>query len=677
MQRKTKRSTINPKPFLTGVRALADNKPLFLFGSGQSPRLNLFDLSRVSGKPLEWEGSNPGILRTLFSQTKSFFVAPQHQSLPFKGVCSRRSFRMRRALSLCLSLLAFTAFELLEAKAKTPTRSLATITGSVRDNKGNPLAGAIVSLLREGTKQSAKEALTDGQGNFIAKVLPGKYGIRAIANGFNEVVFASVEVRASQELIYRFNLEPIGYGNTLPERRRDREDVKWTLRSAQGRRSIFQIQEGEDSTIKAVSGEADETAPVETAPETVAQSAGSGSRSPIHGVLETYYASNPYTSSYTGLNFAVSAPISEGVELIFAGQTGLGPDAPERFEASTRFRVGDRHRVGVTGEGLRLNAPVWQNKLSDRADVQGQVSMRAIDEWIVRDGIVIVMGIDYSRFIGGGGAHSLTPRFGVQFDANARTRVKAAFASGGDEDGIQSVAAFEDDQIVFRQQPIRPVAFVDGQAVLERSHRLEFGVERVLDNSSNVEATAFFDTTSGRGLGFFSAPASAFSGSAGDAFTGIANQQGSSRGVRLVYTRRLNRVWTASAGYSFGRGQRLAAGGFSGPSEMFEGGLFQTAALQFGAGFQTGTQVRTVLRFSPQATVFAIDPFAGRLGVYDPSLSIQITQLLPSFGLPVRAEAILDARNLLDAQTSTDYGEVLTVIGTNRRSVRGGISVRF
>ena len=111
--------------------------------------------------------------------------------------------------------------------------------------------------------------------------------------------------------------------------------------------------------------------------------------------------------------------------------------------------------------------------------------------------------------------------------------------------------------------------------------------------------------------------------------------------------------------------------------ELFESGMFQTAAFQLAAGFHTGTQVRTVLRFSPEATVFAIDPFAGRLGVYDPSLSIQVTQELPSFGLPVRAEAILDARNLLDAQTSSDNGEILTFIGNTRRSVRGGISVRF
>jgi hypothetical protein len=105
--------------------------------------------------------------------------------------------------------------------------------------------------------------------------------------------------------------------------------------------------------------------------------------------------------------------------------------------------------------------------------------------------------------------------------------------------------------------------------------------------------------------------------------------------------------------------------------------MFQTAALQLGGVFHTGTQVRTVLRFSPEATVFAIDPFAGRLGVYDPSLSIQVMQELPSFGLPVRAEAILDARNLLDAQTSSENGEILTFIGNGRRSVRGGISLRF
>ncbi len=584
---------------------------------------------------------------------------------------------MRRTVRLGLTLIALVSFVTGDALAASSRRSLATITGTVRDNRGNPLAGALVSLVREGVK-TVKEARTDRQGNFVAKVLPGRYGIKAIANGFSEVAFTAVDVKAQQELVYRFNLEPVGYGNTLPERRRDHDDVKWTLRSVQTKRPIFQVQEGEDSTIKAVTASAEqtaETAPMETAPEAPADTS-SNTRSKIHGVMESYFASNAYGSSYLGLNFAVSTPVSENVELIFSGQTGSG-EAPERFEGSTRFRVNDRHRIGISAGAARFATPVWTNKMNGLSDLQGQLSLRAVDEWIVRDGIVIVMGLDYSRFIGAGGAHAFSPRFGIQYDANARTRVKAAFASGGEEDGIQSVATFENEQVVFRSQAERPVAFIDGQAVLERSHRLEFGVERVLGNTSNVEATAFLDTTSGRGVGLLSGPASAFSGRAGDSFLDIANQQGSSRGIRVVYTKRLNRFWTASAGYAFGRGQQISAAGFSSPADLFESGMFQTGAVQLAGVFHSGTQVRTVLRFSPEATVFAIDPFAGRLGVYDPSLSIQVTQDLPSFGLPVRAEAILDARNLLDVQTSNEGGEILTFIGNNRRSVRGGISVRF
>ncbi|HSE30893.1 MAG TPA: carboxypeptidase-like regulatory domain-containing protein [Pyrinomonadaceae bacterium] len=577
---------------------------------------------------------------------------------------------MRSASSLCLSLLVLISVVVFDASAKPAgKRSLATIAGTVTDGKGTPLAGAIVSLVREGVK-TVKRTTTDRNGNFLTKVIPGRYGISAIADGFNRVAFAAVEVQPSQELVYRFNLEPIGYGNTLPEKQRDREDAKWTLRSAQTRRSIFQAGEGEDPTIAAAE-EAQTTTDAAPPAETT-----SDSRPRTKGVLETYMASNSYSPAYAGLNFAVATALTDDVDLIVAGQTGIGGDAPGRLEASTLFRVGDRHRVGVTAAGMRLATPIWMNRGANGEELFGQVSLRAIDEWIVRDGIVIVMGLDYSRFIGAGDAHSITPRFGIQYDVTARTRVKAAFASAGEDDGIQSIANFEGEQIVFRAQPTNPVAFVDGQAVLERSHRLEFGVERVLDNSSNLEATAFFDTTSGRGVGFLSLPATSFSGRTGESLVDVANQQGSSKGMRVVYTRRLNRVWTASAGYSFGRGQRLAAE-FSDPSDMFENGFFQTAALQLGAGFNTGTQVRTVLRFSPNATVFAIDPFAGRLGVYDPSLSIQVTQELPTFGLPVRAEAIVDARNLLDVQTSSENAELLTFVGNNRRSVRGGISLRF
>jgi len=554
--------------------------------------------------------------------------------------------------------------------------SLGTVTGAVLDNHGNPVSGALISIMKVGADKAIKHIRSDAYGRFKTRISPGRYGLRAIAQGFNAVVFDSIEVRASQELVYRFNLEPVGEGRTLPERRNDSKDVKWTLRSTHTRRSIFQVQEGDDREIQAVLGiepSADPEVITIVAPDTD-ESYRRDSQRRMRGVVETYFAANSFAPSYPGLNFALATSPTDDVELIFAGQTGADGTAPERFEATTALRVTDRHRFAVSVGAVRFGTPAWSHLGTDREF--GQFSVRAVDEWIVRDGIVVVLGLDYSRFISAGGGHSISPRIGLQFDANARTRLKAAYAPGGDESSIQSVAAFEGHQVVFREANARPVAFVDGRAVMERSHRLEFGVERVVDNESSFEASAFFDTTSGRGVGFMSTPSTAFSGEAGEAFINVANQQGAARGMRLVYTRRLSHVWTASAGYSFGLGQRLSDDPTQ-PTDLFEPGFFQSAALQVGAGFDTGTNIRTVLRFSPNATVFAIDPFAGRLAVYDPSLSIQVTQELPSFGLPLRAEAVLDARNLLDLQANTDNGEIVTQLSTGRRSVRGGISVRF
>jgi hypothetical protein len=317
---------------------------------------------------------------------------------------------MRRAFGFSLSLVALVSFITSDALAAGANKSLATISGTVRDNRGTPLVGAVVSLMREGFK-TVKEARTDRQGNFITKVLPGRYGIKAIANGFSEVVFTEVDVKAQQELVYKFNLEPVGSGNTLPERRRDRDDVKWTLRAAKTRSSIFQNNEGEDATVRAVTeaeAQTADTARMERAPEIPTETK-SDSKVRPHGVLESYFASNAYGGSYVGLNFAVATPVSEHVELIFSGQTGVD-DGPERFEAASRVRGNDRHRVCLTAAGVRFATPVWTNRFHDQANLYGQVSLRAVDEWIVRDGIVIVMGLDYSRFIGAGGAHACYSR---------------------------------------------------------------------------------------------------------------------------------------------------------------------------------------------------------------------------------------------------------------------------
>jgi hypothetical protein len=65
---------------------------------------------------------------------------------------------MRRAFGFSLSLIALVSFITSDALAAGSNKSLATISGTVRDNRGNPLAGALVSLMREGLQDRQRSA---------------------------------------------------------------------------------------------------------------------------------------------------------------------------------------------------------------------------------------------------------------------------------------------------------------------------------------------------------------------------------------------------------------------------------------------------------------------------------------------------------------------------------------
>src|ERR1700682_1875739 len=166
-------------------------------------------------------------------------------------------------------------------------RGLATITGTVRDNKGLPLAGAVIQMIREGANQIVKQTYSAADGSFSAKIPAGRYSLKAIASGFSEVLFSSVQVSPSAEIAYRFNLEPVGSGRTLVDQRSDRDNVKWTLRATQSRRSILQANEGNDSTIAAVNAtdqSATDNAETNDAPRT-----DRSGRILAQGVFETYF----------------------------------------------------------------------------------------------------------------------------------------------------------------------------------------------------------------------------------------------------------------------------------------------------------------------------------------------------------------------------------------------------
>jgi hypothetical protein len=566
-------------------------------------------------------------------------------------------------LTLAAFFAAFVSAPEIKAETAVEKKSeLGVIKGVVRDEGGKPIADAFVAIFRAGTSKLLKQVRSTSNGSFLTKIIPGTYTVLAVAQGYNPVTLATVQVNPSAELIYGFKLERAGSGNTLPEKNAERRNPKYTIRHAQSSRSIYQNQEGESPI--AAENEIAEIVEDEQSGEISSDRRG-------QTVVETYFASSD-KGNYTGVNFATLLPVTENSELVIAGQTGTGGNAPARLETNFKFRPDEKHQI-------RLNAAfagLGKIEAGNEEKSLGQISVQALDEWRVSEGIVLVFGLDYSRFVGAGDDFSINPRLGFQYDIDSKTRFRSAYTSQTQEQSWQKVIELEDAQVVFREPTaVQDFAVENDKPLMNKASRLEFGIERVLDNSSNIEANVFFDTVGSRGVGLNSL---AFDNLSGNNFSEfVANQQGRAQGFRLVYNRRLNSTFNASAGYSFGSGQRLSEKALTNPSEVFENDFFQTFFGQVNADFNTGTNVRTIFRFSPQATVFAIDPFQGRLAIYDPSLSVMITQSLPSLGLPIRAEAIVDARNILDFQTGVSGEEGSLKLNSGRRILRGGILVRF
>lgn len=533
------------------------------------------------------------------------------------------------------------------------TSNLGVIKGIVRDQAGAPIADASVAIFRSGTTKLLKQVTSARDGSFLARILPGTYTVLAVAQGFNPVTIPGVQVGRATESVYGFELERSGSGNTLPEKRLDRNSSRWRIKAAQSQRSIYQNQDG-DPVIKETDADVVEDRRAAKKGQTV---------------VETYFAGGE-RGNYGGANFASLLPFGGETDIVVAGQLAAGRNAPQRLEIGVKLPEIDRHQLRFNTSAAKLGA------VSGGESVLSQFSFQALDEWKVREGIIVVFGLDYSRFLGAGDDFSLTPRLGLQYDLNEKTRLRSAFTTVTEERSWAHAIDLEGQSVSFAEPiSVEDMVFDAGKPQMNKSRRFEIGIERIIDNRSSIEANAFFDTVVGRGVGLNSF---AFDTLDADGFSDfVATQQGKAQGVRVVYTRRLGRILSTSAGYSFGNGQKLSASAVSDPADLFENDYFHSFFGQVSADLKTGTRLHTIYRLSPNATVFAIDPFKGRLAIYDPGMSVMVTQNLPSLGLPFRAQAIVDARNIFDLQSGFSGEDGGLILRSGRRTVRGGIQVRF
>ncbi|MGE0133177.1 MAG: carboxypeptidase regulatory-like domain-containing protein [Blastocatellales bacterium] len=587
--------------------------------------------------------------------------------------------------------------------------ALATVTGSVKDERGAPLVGAIVAVLEPRPRgKEIKSVKTDKQGKFSAGVTPGTYLLRAAADGFISKLSSRLIINRPARISYDFALKST---DTLVQKRGDSDDYRWIARSVP-RHAMNLREDGEEDTAGQTTND-------------IAQNSLVAKQASFHGMMQFVAATSSAPAGlpapdFFGANFAVSASLGGNFEMAFIGQRGVGQLGAQRLAAIASMRPGANHQVTATiGYGqvglirkyhreadafgdpadspigsmaarprLRPTVPVntTPTPTSAEATPLEQISVSATGEWQVIQPLLVIYGFDYSRFVGSVNQRdSVLPRFAVQYSPSSRLRMNAAVTPGSDQ-RFNSLESFnsENIQAAFESAPAE-IAYSDSP-IPDRSQRFEVGIERLFGEGGNtsIEAAAFYDLVSGHGVGVLALPLEV-SPETHVTFQQVAHQvaamNGAARGVRVTLNRRFNDYVTASAGYSFGRGSRFNNAPIDSitPAQLFRGGFFQVATAKLDLDFteRTGTRISTVIRLSPSAVVFAIDPFAGRMSVYDPNINIYVTQELPNFGLPVRWEALVDVRNLMDQVSGVEDSAVQLVTTRTRRTVRGGVAFRW
>jgi hypothetical protein len=527
-----------------------------------------------------------------------------------------------------------------------------SIRGLVKDAQGNPLIGAAIVLAKvegSGPEKVIKRISTDSQGKFIASgIAPGRYRMKAEAAGFASIEFP-VSVKPNKVVVFdSILLRRIG---TLSEEASLKPDPKYAARAARG--TIFHYDEKKDS-----SKEAADNVSADRVPE-------------VHGFVYAFGQTKrgrAQEGSLFASNFAISQHVAGTANLAVSGQLGYGEGAPHRLQALTTASAGDHHQLAVAlGYGRFIF--LRHGELGRL----GQFSISATDTWQVSGPVLLVYGLEYTRFAEGAAGSSVLPRLGVALDVAPRRRLFAGLVPGSSTDE-QSRVDLESGEIVFSEP--KPVAqSAQAQPLADRSSRLQFGSEQVLPDGSTVEMMAFFDTVNGHGVGLLAITAQP--SNVPNLF--VQEHNGHARGVRVVYHKRLGRGLEGTIGYAFGEGQQLDPRGIIEPSNLFATRLFHVVSARVDAHLvRTGTHVSTVLRLAPQRAIFAIDPFQGQINTYDPNINVLITQALPSFGfLPGQLAAVIDLRNLLDQQTSVADDRQELIASRFHRLVRVGVSLRF
>ncbi len=534
------------------------------------------------------------------------------------------------------------------------------LTGTVRDGRGTPQAGATVELIRPDSSVVVS-VFTDEYGRFLlTHLVPGTYSLKATGTLFLPTLRENLQVIAHHRMAVNLTLSTVIEAfQWLPAKRRsvDEPDDEWawTLRSAANRPLLRMLEDGPLVVVSDM-----DTAPVLKARVILRGGANEFGEGGMHHAFE------------------IERSKQDDRRLILRADIGSNEVASV---ASAEMLVGYERQLTL-GNSLRTVAAIQD--LPNIEQTPGQLGVQSL---VLRSSQTMQL------------ASFLDAELGNEFDAVRGETTQIAnhpFGTltwrGGDTAISYHVATARNAQNaseIDQSTSAMPYLTEVGGAL-----RIERGLHQKLQLERGGERTRFevalyrdrIANTAVNGGGTLSAADLNSGYVLYDPVTELLNVTGGSYTTKGVVGDIKSRIhgetWLK---LGFADGDALTMPAFTLPASL-QGGLttlkprhtqMYSVALS-GRVSETGTHWRASYRWQPSDTVTAVAPYD--ISSPDAYLSIILRQPLHCWHLlPSGVEALVDVRNLL----AEGYRPFLTTDGSTlyfaqaERSVRGGVSFTF
>jgi hypothetical protein len=547
------------------------------------------------------------------------------------------------------------------------------LVGFVQDTRGEPVAGAVISLFGRGLGGRGVVTQSDSMGRYQLRSLPaGSYTLRALRDGHQPARARTVTVMPDRDSILTTTLTPLAEAAaaaghaaaaTLSETAPAQRELTWLLRHKS--RSVLESTDaGPEPTLATASSLPDPHAWLPSLDGSLELLATPG----VVGVDSEALGLEPHPGSFSLVR--LNGRLGPG-RWSLGGLVAESEGTTWRMVADFRLEPMAGHEVEIgTGYGTHLFRSAVpldeQGRLGTRT--VGAVSVR--DRWQATEKFAATMGGRFSYIGFLRESNPVDPSLELEFMPDQDSRVMARFATntvvpGGDLLALSSLSCAPALAFAQLQDKLRP----------ERATRVELAVQETR-GLTWLRANTFYE-------GVDEQLANSFSGGARASSLRIFNAGAvSAGGLGITLGHRFGDALSGSVSYTYGHSWRgaplVSTAALPVPRMLtYKEAAFHDVVARLEAAIDQ-SDTRLVAFYRLNGLMPGEDDRTAAGPLTSTRFDVQLSQGLPFLGALTHAEwdFLLTVRNLY---YETDEGatlDELAVLNPPRR-VLGGISVRF